>query len=62
MLITVSTSVITVLHSVEVIHIPHESQLSLVAGHPLIRWNPLHTSSVCARISLQGFSMAYSSL
>jgi hypothetical protein len=34
---TVSMAVITVLHSVEVVHIPHESRSSLTAGYPLYR-------------------------
>jgi hypothetical protein len=38
-LIIVSTTVMTVLRSIEVVYIPHESRLSLVARHPLIRWN-----------------------
>jgi hypothetical protein len=61
-LMTVSTTVITVLHSVEVVHIPHESQSSLVAGYPLYRWVPLQTSKVCAMTSLQGCSMVFPSL
>jgi hypothetical protein len=61
-LMTMSTTVITVLHSVEVVHIPHESWSSLLAGYPLYRWAPLHTSEVCTRASLQGCSMASPSL
>jgi hypothetical protein len=41
LLMTVSTSVITVLHSVEVVHVPHESRLSLAARYPLYGWNTL---------------------
>jgi hypothetical protein len=33
----VSTAVITVLHSAEVVHIPHESRSSLIVGYPLYR-------------------------
>jgi hypothetical protein len=33
----VSMAVITVLHFVEVVHILHQSQSSLIAGHPLYR-------------------------
>jgi hypothetical protein len=61
-LMTVSTTVITVLHSAEVVHIPHEPQSSLIAGYPLYRRVPLHTSGVCARTSLQGCLMIFSSL
>jgi hypothetical protein len=61
-LMTVSTTVIIVLYSVKVVHIPHESRLSSIAGYPLYRWVPLHTSGVCARISLQGCSMVFPSL
>jgi hypothetical protein len=50
------------LHSVEVVHIPHESRSSSVAGYPLLRGVPLHTSGVCARTSLQGCSMVSPSL
>jgi hypothetical protein len=39
LLMIVSTTAMTVLHSVEVVHIPHESQLSLLVRHPLIRWS-----------------------
>jgi hypothetical protein len=39
LVIGVSTAIMTVLHSIEVVHIPHESRLSLVARHPLIQWN-----------------------
>jgi hypothetical protein len=38
-LMTVSMSVMTVLQSAEVAHIPHESRLSLIARHPLIQRN-----------------------
>jgi hypothetical protein len=61
-LMTVSTTVITVLHSAEVVNIPHESWSSLIAGYPLYRRVPLHTSRVCAKISLQGCSMVSPSL
>jgi hypothetical protein len=47
-LITLSTTVITVLHYAEVVHILHESRLSLVARHPLIRWNTFTHFSGCA--------------
>jgi hypothetical protein len=40
-LMTMSTTVMTVLHSVEVVHIPHGPRLSLVAKHPLIWRNTL---------------------
>jgi hypothetical protein len=40
-LMTVSTTVITVLYSAEVIHVPYESQLSLAAGYPLYGHNTL---------------------
>jgi hypothetical protein len=55
LLITVSMTVMTVLHFAEVVHIPHESRLYLVASHPLIRRNNFTHFQVCARISLQGF-------
>jgi hypothetical protein len=61
-LMTVSTTVITVLHSAEVVHIPHESRSSLIAGYLLYSRVPLHTSGVCARTSLQGCSMVFPSL
>jgi hypothetical protein len=61
-LMTVSTAVMTVWLSVEVVHIPHESWSSLLAGYPLYRHAPLHTSGVCARTSLQGCSMVFPSL
>jgi hypothetical protein len=61
-LMTVSKAVITVLHSVEVVHIPHESRSSLIVRYPLYRRVPLHTSGVCARTSLQGCSMVFPSL
>jgi hypothetical protein len=60
-LMTVSTAVITVLHSTEVVHLPHESWSSLIARYPLYRRVPLHTSGVCARTLLQGCSMAFPS-
>jgi hypothetical protein len=53
---------IIVLHSAEVVHIPHESRSSLIVGYPLYRWVPLHTFGVCARTSLQGCSMVFPSL
>jgi hypothetical protein len=59
---TVSTTVIIVLRFAEVVHIPHESRLSLIAGYPLYKRVPLHTSGVCARTSLQGCSMVFASL
>jgi hypothetical protein len=61
-LITVSTTVITVLYSAEVVHIPHESWSSLPARYLLYRWAPLHTSGVCTKTSLQGCSMVSCSL
>jgi hypothetical protein len=50
-LITVSTTVMTVLHSAEVVHIPHESRFSWVA-----------TFGVFVRTSLQGFLRTSSNL
>jgi hypothetical protein len=61
-LMTVSTVVIIVLHSAEVVHLPHESRSTLIAWNPLYRQVLLHTSGVCARTSLQGCSMAFPSL
>jgi hypothetical protein len=61
-LMIVSTTVITILHSAEVVHIPHESPSSLIVGYPLYRWVPLYTFRVCARASLQGCSMVSPSL
>jgi hypothetical protein len=61
-LITVSTTIIKVLHSAEVIHVPHGSWSSLLAKYLLYRWAPLHTSGVCAWTSLQGCSMVFPSL
>jgi hypothetical protein len=61
-LMTMSTTVITVLHSAEVVHIPHESRSSLIVRYPLYRRVPLHTSGVCASTSLQGCSMVFPSL
>jgi hypothetical protein len=58
-LMTMSTAVIIVLHSVEVVHIPHESWSSWIAGYLLYRWVPLRTSGVCAKTSLQGCSMVF---
>ena len=40
-LMTVSTAVKTVLHSAEVVHVSHESRLSLAAGYPLYGRNTL---------------------
>jgi hypothetical protein len=60
-LMIVSTTVIIVLHSIEVVHIPHESRSSLIAGYPLYKRVPLHTSRVCAKTSLQGCSMIFPS-
>jgi hypothetical protein len=54
--------VIIVLHSVEVVHVPHGSWSSLIAGYPLYWWVPIQTSGVCARTSLQGCSMVFPSL
>jgi hypothetical protein len=62
MLMTVNTAVIIVLHSAEVVHIPHESWSSLIARYPLYRRVPLHTYRVCAKTSLQGCSMVFPSL
>jgi hypothetical protein len=61
-LMTVSTTVIIVLHTVEVVHILDESWSSLIAGYPLYRRVPLHTSGVCDKTSLQGCSMVSPSL
>jgi hypothetical protein len=61
-LMTVSMAVITVLHSAKDVHIPHESQSSLIARYTLYRWVPLHTSGVCVSTSLQGCSMVFPSL
>jgi hypothetical protein len=61
-LITMSTTVITVLHSAEFVHVPYESLSSLLVRYPLYRRAPLHTSGVCARTSLQGCSMISLSL
>jgi hypothetical protein len=61
-LMTVSTAIITILHSGEVVYILHESRSSFIAGYPLYRWVPLHTSGVHARTSLQGCSMVFPSL
>jgi hypothetical protein len=55
-LMTVSMVVMTVLLSIEVVHIPHEWS-SLLVEDPLYRRAPLHTSGVCATTSLQGHSM-----
>jgi hypothetical protein len=56
-LMTVSTTAITVLHCIEVVHVPHESWSSLLAGYLLYRQAPLHTSGVCDRTSLKCCSM-----
>jgi hypothetical protein len=61
LLMTVSMTVITVLRSVEIVHIPHETR-SLIVGYPLYRRVPLHTSGVCASTSLQGCSIVFPSL
>jgi hypothetical protein len=61
-LITMSTAVITVSHSVEVVHVPHDSWSSLLTRYLLYRWAPLHTFEVCTRTSLQGCSMVFPSL
>jgi hypothetical protein len=61
-LMTMSTTVKIVLHSIEVVHIPHESWPSWIAGYSLYRWAPIHTSGVCARTTLQGCSMVSHSL
>jgi hypothetical protein len=61
-LMTISTTVKTVLHSTEVVHISHESWPSWIAGYSLYRQAPLHTSGVCARTLLQGCSMIFPSL
>jgi hypothetical protein len=62
LLMTVSTTVKTVLYFAEVVHIPHESWPSWLAGYSLYRWALLHTSEVCTRSSLQSCSMVSSSL
>jgi hypothetical protein len=61
-LMTMSMTVKTVLHSTEVVHIPHESWPSWIAGYSLYRWAPLHTSGVCAWTLVQGCSMVFPSL
>jgi hypothetical protein len=61
-LMTVSTTVITFLYSIEVVHISHESRSSLIVEYPLYRRVPLHTSGVCAKTSLQVCSMVSPSL
>jgi hypothetical protein len=48
--------------SAEVVHIPHESRSSLIARYPWYRREPIHTSEVCARTSLQGCSIVFPSL
>jgi hypothetical protein len=45
-LMTVSTAVITVLHSAEVVHVTHESWLSSDSRISLYWWALLHTSKV----------------
>jgi hypothetical protein len=62
MLMTMSTTVIIVLHSAEVVHVPHELWSSLIAGYTLYKRVPLHTSGVCTRTSLQDCSMVFPSL
>jgi hypothetical protein len=61
-LMTVSTAVKTVLHFAEVVHTPHESWPSWIAGYSLYRQAPLHTFGVCARTSLHGCWMVSPSL
>jgi hypothetical protein len=61
-LTTVSKAVIIVVHSVEVVQVPHESWPSLLARYLLYRWAPLHTFGVCSRTSLQGCSIVSPSL
>jgi hypothetical protein len=61
-LMTMSTTIIIVLHSAEIVHIPHESWSSLISRYPLYRRVPLHTSGVSAKTSLQGCSIAFPSL
>jgi hypothetical protein len=61
-LMTMSTAVVIVLHTVEVVHVPHESWLPRIAEYSLYGRVPLHTSGVCARTSLQGCSMVFPSL
>jgi hypothetical protein len=41
LLMTVSTAIKTILHSIEVVHVPHELQLSFAAGYPLYGQNTL---------------------
>jgi hypothetical protein len=62
LLMTVSTAIMTIWLSAEVVHIPHESWSSLLDGYPLYRQAPLHTSRVCTRTSLQGCWMVSPSL
>jgi hypothetical protein len=61
-LMTMSTAVKTVLHSIEVVRISQESWSSWIAGYPWYRRAPLHAFRVCARTSLQGCSMVSPSL
>jgi hypothetical protein len=46
-LVIMSMTIITVLHSAEVVLIPHEVRSSLIAGYPLYRRVPLRTSRPC---------------
>jgi hypothetical protein len=61
-LMTVSMAVMIVSLSAEDVHIPDESWLSMLAEYPLYKWEPLHTSRLCVRTSLQGCSMVSPSL
>jgi hypothetical protein len=56
-LMIVSMAFMIVWLSAKVAHIPHESWSSLLAGYPLYRQASLHTFGMCARTSLQGYSM-----
>jgi hypothetical protein len=61
-LMTMSTTVITVLHSAEVVHVPMSRDYPRIAEYSLYGRVPLHTSGVCARTSLQGCLMVFPSL
>jgi hypothetical protein len=61
-LMTVSMTVKIVLHSAEVVHIPHESWPSWIARYLLYKWAPLHTFGLCTRTSLQGYLIVSPSL
>jgi hypothetical protein len=50
------------LHSIEVVHISHESWPSWIVRYSLYKWALLHTCGVCTRTSLQGSSTVSSSL